>query len=66
MPLEAWDRRDNELGLREKMAQLVSTIVSGLEDAVPEQRDFDLADHIRDEIEKWVENDWDLDELAKG
>ena len=50
--MEYWDERDLELGLRDQMAKLIASIVSGVPDAEPEQADFDLADAIRDLIHK--------------
>lgn len=51
-----WDDRDIELGLREKMAQIVAEIVSGSEGAIPEQFDYEVADRLREMIESAVEN----------
>lgn len=48
----AWDDRDIELELRDRMASLVAEIVSGSEGAIPEQFDYDMADHLRLEIER--------------
>ena len=53
--MEYWDERDLELGLRDQMAKLIASIVSGVPDAEPEQEDFDLADAIRELFHKEYE-----------
>ena len=46
-----WDDRDLELGLRDKMAQIIAVIVCGMPTALPELNDYALADAVRDMIE---------------
>lgn len=40
-----WDPRDQELNLREKLAQLIAIKTSGVPDALPEKQDYELADY---------------------
>jgi hypothetical protein len=44
MNIPPWDERDMELDLRRKFAELVAIKTSGIENAIPEQDDYDLAD----------------------
>lgn len=49
-----WDERDIELGLRDKLASVVASILSGVSDATPVDPDYDLADTFRVEIESFL------------
>jgi hypothetical protein len=45
-----WDSRDLELGLRDKLAQVIAAITSGIPDAIPESDDYELADNFRSQL----------------
>lgn len=46
-----WDQRDIELNLREKLAQLIASKISGLPFADPIPEDYSLADALSDLID---------------
>ena len=50
-----WDQRDIELDLRSKQAKIISSIISGVDDATPTPDDYALADALRDLIEKEIQ-----------
>jgi hypothetical protein len=41
-----WDTRDEELSIRDRMAHLIAEYVSGVEGAVPNERDYEITDKI--------------------
>lgn len=49
-----WDKRDLDLGLRDKLAAVIAEIISGAAGAIPDQSDYDLADSLRIRIEQEV------------
>jgi hypothetical protein len=49
-----YDDRDVELGVRDRLAEIVALIVSGTPGALPEQDDYNVADHLRAEVERLV------------
>lgn len=53
-PVWGWDSRDLELGVRDRLAEVVAMIVSGLPRAVPEQDDYLIADAVRVDIERAI------------
>lgn len=53
-PVWGWDSRDLELGVRDRLAEVVAMIVSGTPGAIPEQSDYDIADAVRVDIERAI------------
>lgn len=56
MSIVVWDDRDNELGLRDKLAQLIAEVVSGVADVQPESVDYARADKLRRYLETLMED----------
>jgi hypothetical protein len=45
-----WNKRDLDLGLRDNLAGIIASIISGAENAAPTQEDYALADDLRNQI----------------
>jgi len=52
--VSSWDERDTQLNTRERLAQIVAEVVSGVENAEPTEMDFELTDKVRDQLEIWI------------
>jgi hypothetical protein len=49
-----WDDRDEELNLRDRLAQIIAEKCSGNRFANPSEEDYALADEIGSRIEEWL------------